>query len=123
MAERDYVMLTIKAADANELASIEERLSAALSDATLEATHRFVTDLGQIDAETQIPALHQCHLMVRIPGMSGAEARARLEDLAPDLGVRVAQVLTRPEEPGEFVSYHGKGILGPGDLDEDFELP
>ena len=57
MAARTYVMLTIKTADAGELAAVEEGLSAALPGATIEATHRFVTDLTQLEPETRAPAL------------------------------------------------------------------
>jgi hypothetical protein len=116
-------MLTIKTADAGELAAVEEGLSAALPGATIEATHRFVTDLTQLEPETRTPALYQCHLMVRVPGVGGAEASGRLEALAPELGVRLAEVLTRLDEPCEFVSYHGTGILGLADIDEGLELP
>lgn len=55
--------------------------------------------------------------------MDAAQGRARLEALAPELGVRLDTVHKKPDDRGEYVAYHGPGVLGLDDVDEDFSLP
>jgi hypothetical protein len=98
-------------------------VSAALPDATIDVSHRWVSDLTRFAPQVQASDLHHCHLVVRIPGVDAAQARARLEALAPELGVRLATVQTKPGERGEYVAYHGPGVLGLDDIDEDFLRP
>jgi hypothetical protein len=55
-----------------------------------------------------------------IPGMTATEIRRALIAIAPQLGVHLGRVLTKPHERGEYVSYHGEGIMDWQDAPDEF---
>jgi hypothetical protein len=123
MAPRTYVRLSVHTTSAAQLKSIEERVSAALPGALITGVHRYEDDLTRLEPATTTTTIHHFTSMVRVPGMSAAAVRTSLEAMASTLGVTVSAVLTKPGDPGEYVSYHGKGVWRLEDLDEEESAP